>query len=78
MRFDTVLGVLDIESADDIARTELTVDAAHIESLLTKRQSARADRDFAKADAIRDELDCLGVEIKDSPDGTTWAVRPRT
>lgn len=47
-------------SADDIA------------ALIDKRNQARAGRDFAAADAIRDELAALGVQIEDGPEGTTW------
>jgi cysteinyl-tRNA synthetase len=46
--------------------------AADIEALLDRRQAARAARDFAAADAIRDELSAAGVQIEDGPDGTTW------
>ncbi|MDH3533938.1 MAG: cysteine--tRNA ligase [Gammaproteobacteria bacterium] len=43
-----------------------------IEALLAKRQEARASRDFAAADAIRDQLATSGVSIEDGPQGTTW------
>jgi cysteinyl-tRNA synthetase len=46
--------------------------AASIEALLDKRQAARSARDFAAADAIRDELSAAGIQIEDGPDGTTW------
>lgn len=43
-----------------------------IEALIAERAEARKNRDFSRSDAIRDELAAAGVEIKDSPDGTTW------
>ena len=43
-----------------------------VESRLAERATARAARDFAKSDAIRDELAQKGVQIKDSGVGTTW------
>ncbi len=49
---------------------ELSAEA--IEELLEKRRAARADRDFAQADAIRDELAGAGIQIEDGPDGTSW------
>jgi cysteinyl-tRNA synthetase len=39
------------------------------------RNQARKDKDFAKADAIRKDLDARGVTIKDSPAGTTWIYK---
>lgn len=43
-----------------------------IESLIAARQTARAARDFARADALRQELVALGIGIEDSATGTTW------
>lgn len=52
----------------------LHVDAEQIEALIARRNQARADKDFAKADAIRDELTKLGVTIEDAADKTHWSV----
>ncbi len=46
--------------------------AEAIESLLTEREAARAARDFATADGIRDRLAAAGVTIEDGPEGTRW------
>jgi cysteinyl-tRNA synthetase len=43
-----------------------------IENLIAARQAARAARDFARADALRQELVALGIGIEDSAAGTTW------
>ena len=43
-----------------------------IDALLAERSTARAERNFAKADRIRDELAAAGVLIEDGPDGTSW------
>ena len=50
---------------------------AAVEALLAERAAARKNKDFAESDRIRDELLAMGVEIKDSPTGTTWTRRPR-
>ena len=50
------------------------VDAERVEALLEERRSARAARDFARADAIRAELAAIGVVIEDGAQGTRWSV----
>ena len=48
------------------------LDVAAIEQRIQDRAAAKKARDFAAADAIRAELAAQGVELKDSPQGTTW------
>jgi len=43
-----------------------------IENLLKERTEAKKAKDFARSDAIRDELTALGISIMDMPDGTLW------
>jgi len=43
-----------------------------IEVLIAKRATARAERDYARADAIRDELAERGVVLEDTPHGVRW------
>ena len=48
---------------------------AKIEGLIEARRAARAARDWAESDRIRDELKGLGIQIKDNKDGTTsWEI----
>ncbi len=51
------------------------LDAAAIEDTLLRRAEARANRDFARSDLLRDELLALGVELRDGPTGTEWWVK---
>ena len=46
--------------------------AEEVEALLSERADARKAKDYARADAIRDRIDALGVEVMDSAAGTTW------
>ncbi len=46
--------------------------AAYVEEMIGQRQAARKEKDFAKADAIRQELLEKGIEIKDTREGTVW------
>ena len=55
------------------------VDSGDVDALLTKRRDARARKDFAESDRIRDELAAMGVAIKDGKDAdgkpvTTWEI----
>ncbi len=70
------LGLLQ-HSYQDWYQTATSADAAkvsaeEIEAQLKAREKARADRDFAQADKIRDELEAMGVLLEDSAEGTTW------
>lgn len=49
-----------------------TDEEAEIEALVAARQQARAARDFAEADRLRDELSALGVTVEDTPAGPVW------
>ena len=57
------------EPEEDPRRVEL---APIVDELLTQRTEARANKDWPRADSIRDELSELGVVVKDTPDGPTW------
>jgi cysteinyl-tRNA synthetase len=50
------------------------VDPKQIDGLISERTAARARKDFAESDRIRDELAAMGVVIKDSKEGTTWEI----
>ena len=49
--------------------------AGVIDALLTLRQTARSERDFALSDAIRDALGAAGIEVRDGQQGARWGVR---
>ncbi|WP_243791269.1 cysteine--tRNA ligase [Saccharopolyspora gloriosae] len=58
--------------ADDGARRALT---ELVDGLLEQRQKARAERDFATADLLRDRLLASGVAVEDTPDGPLWTLK---
>lgn len=62
MEFANVLGILQQDKADD------GIDA-DIQALVDERQQARAEKNFARADEIRDELAARGITLKDTPQG---------
>lgn len=47
-------------------------EAEWIEEMIQKRADAKKAKDFAMADAVRDELAAKGITLKDGPEGTTW------
>ena len=46
----------------------------YIEEMIQKRASAKKEKDFAKADAIREELLSKGIVLKDTREGTVWTI----
>lgn len=59
-----VLGILYNRQSNDLD--------AEIEELIAQRQEARANKDWATADKIRDDLKARGIILKDTPQGVTW------
>ena len=63
------------DSLQDIRKRQRgDIDEARIEALIDARTKARAARNFAESDRIRDELGAMGVVLKDSKEGTTWEI----
>ncbi len=72
-----LLGLLPMTAAEWEAATtpEVDVDEAEIERLIEERNAARAARNWAEADRIRDTLAERGIILRDGPEGTTWEVK---
>jgi cysteinyl-tRNA synthetase len=76
-----MLDVLGLDPADPAwpssggADTRLTdaVDAL-VKGLLERREQARAAKDFATADTIRDQIKSAGIEVEDTPTGPKWSL----
>ncbi|WP_074391637.1 cysteine--tRNA ligase [Streptococcus suis] len=63
--FGNMLQVFGIVFEEEVLDSE-------IEALIEERQAARANRDFATADRIRDELEAQGIKLLDTKDGVRW------
>lgn len=50
----------------------------YVEVAVQLRNAARREQRFDEADAMRDRLESLGIEVRDTPEGSTWEIRGRT
>jgi cysteinyl-tRNA synthetase len=66
------LGLLQQAPADWFGRGASSDDDARIQALIDERAAAKKTRDFARADAIRDQLAAEGVVLEDTPQGVRW------
>lgn len=72
---DAVLEMLELVGLESIAEADRSGPDEAALDLLAEREQARADRNFERADAIRDELAGLGWQVRDSADGATLVPR---
>ena len=71
--FDSFLGeILGLKQEDSAGETGETVDGL-MQLVLELRKNAKTAKDFATADKIRDELNRIGISVKDTKDGATWS-----
>ncbi len=71
----SVLGFLHEEPEvffEALAASTQAADSGEVEKLIEERKSARKNRDWARADAIRRQLKDMGIVLEDGPKGTTW------
>ena len=80
LKMAKVLGVLNQSAKSYFAEKKSMqaekreIDPAEVESLLKEREAARKDKDWQKADEIRDRLAAMKVVIKDRQGGTVWKI----
>jgi cysteinyl-tRNA synthetase len=67
--FDAVLG---LDLAEAVPRAQTSESDPRIDALVAEREEARASRDFARADEIRDALIAEGITLEDTPEGPRW------
>lgn len=73
LKLAKVLGILENDAQSFLQGADGNNDLSEqVESLIAKRIDARANKDWAAADAVRDELSAMGVILEESKDGTTW------
>ncbi|MCP4021243.1 MAG: class I tRNA ligase family protein, partial [Desulfobacteraceae bacterium] len=75
-----ILAIFSLKPSDYFAAkkekgmADSAMDAEKIEDLIQQRTQARKDKDFSRADEIRDLLADSGITLKDGPEGTTWEI----
>ena len=85
LAFDETLAMIDVlglnpwalpwtSSTGGSSGRETEVIGALVQVVLDQRQDARARKDFAAADAIRDGLDRIGIRVEDTPQGVRWSL----
>ena len=69
LELEEVLGIKNIKKSHE------GIDEDKILALIEERTAAKKNKDYARADAIRDELDQMGVAIKDTREGVKWELK---
>ena len=69
----SVLGINPLEWAEKTAGNDQILDSL-VQALIADRNAARANKDFAQSDAIRNQLQAAGITLEDAADGTHWSV----
>ncbi len=71
-------GLLGFIAAEEPRKKDMHADdglAEPVDQLIAERNEARKAKDYALADRLREQIEALGVEIMDTPDGTRWRKR---
>ncbi len=71
---DIVFGVLGLRDEEASEGTEGKVIAGLMDMVLEQRAAAKAAKDWAVSDHIRDSLKALGIQVKDTKDGPEWTI----
>jgi len=77
LRAGAILGLLQRTPKrffEELPQKMVDIDPSEIQRLIAQRAEARAKKDWATADKIRDQLKAKGVVLEDGPEGTTWRL----
>jgi len=75
VKLGATLGVLQQKPEEFLqASVDNDVNAEEVEGLIMARKQARVDKNWAKADEIRDKLAQLKVVVEDGADGSSWRI----
>ena len=71
---DIVFGVLGLKDEEAAEAGSGKVIGGLMDMVLAERAKAKANKDWAASDAIRDALKALGITVKDTKDGAEWTI----
>ena len=71
---DIVFGVLGLRDEEATEAGSGKVVSGLMDMVLAERAKAKANKDWATSDAIRDALKALGITVKDTKDGAEWTI----
>ena len=74
VKLGEILGVLQLAPESFLKGNIEVVDAELIESFIVARKQARLNKDWAKADELRDKLTAMRVVVEDGADGSSWRI----
>lgn len=74
-RFNALLGVVRSEYDLPSTKEEPKFDEAKIQTLIEQRTAAKDAKDYARADEIRKEIEAMGIELRDTPQGVVWVPK---
>ncbi len=74
VRLGAVLGILQGSAEEFLQSGDAEVDAAEIDLLIVQRREARANKDWTRADEIRDKLTAMKVVVEDTAEGSSWRI----
>ncbi len=69
-----ILGVVDEQASEGASAGNMSVIEGLMEMVLAERVQAKAEKNWAKSDQIRDKLKEIGVQIKDTKNGVEWSI----
>jgi len=71
-QLSAVLGILQSEPEAFLKSGVTDDEVTRIESLIAARNQARSEKNWSKADELREQLSAMGIELEDGASGTTW------
>jgi cysteinyl-tRNA synthetase len=72
-----VFDILGLKPEQNAVSGESVILAGTVELLISLRNEAKTNKNWATSDKIRNELNAIGIELKDTKDGVEWKASPR-